>query len=343
MSEMAGGEPEVLDEPSPTSLWRRVILLAVAAVILYGLAPALIEIYSEVRNLADIRFGWFALMVVLMSGSLACTWVLLRVALPEASWFVAATSQLAANAFSRVVPGSAAAGGALQYRMLYRGGVDATAAGAALTAVSLITTGVVFALPIATVPVILGGVAIPGELLRAAILGVFVFVALAAVAAVLLLSDRAIGVVAQTIHFIQKTFRANPGPVPVLQAKLERERREVVAELGTDWQRALVAALGNRLLEYLVLLVALVAVGAESNWALYLLAYVAATVLAMIPLTPGGLGFVEAGLTTMLTIAGVPFDQAALAVLAFRLVNFWLPLPAGLIAYAMFNRRVASQ
>jgi uncharacterized protein (TIRG00374 family) len=72
-----------------------------------------------------------------------------------------------------------------------------------------------------------------------------------------------------------------------------------------------------------------------------LLAYVAATVLAMIPITPGGLGFVEAGLAAMLRLAGVPGPEAVLATLAYRLVSYWLPLPAGAVAYWIFRRRVA--
>ena len=56
-------------------------------------------------------------------------------------------------------------------------------------------------------------------------------------------------------------------------------------------------------------------------------------VLAMIPITPGGLGFVEAGLAGLLVVAGVDGGRAALAVLAYRLVSYWLPLPIGGAAY----------
>jgi hypothetical protein len=59
----------------------------------------------------------------------------------------------------------------------------------------------------------------------------------------------------------------------------------------------------------------------------------------MIPLTPGGLGFVESGLTGVLTVAGVPLDQAVLATLLYRVFSYWLPLPAGLVAAALFRHR----
>jgi uncharacterized protein (TIRG00374 family) len=64
-------------------------------------------------------------------------------------------------------------------------------------------------------------------------------------------------------------------------------------------------------------------------------------VLGMIPITPGGLGFVEAGLTATLTLAGVSASDAVLATLAYRLVSYWLPLPAGLLAATLHRRRFA--
>jgi uncharacterized protein (TIRG00374 family) len=62
----------------------------------------------------------------------------------------------------------------------------------------------------------------------------------------------------------------------------------------------------------------------------------------MIPITPGGLGFVEAGLVGALTLAGVPAQDALVATLAYRLVSYWLPLPAGLGAYIAFRVRYGS-
>ena len=59
------------------------------------------------------------------------------------------------------------------------------------------------------------------------------------------------------------------------------------------------------------------------------LAYAGAKVLSLVPLTPGGLGFVEAGLTGLLALAGVSAGTAAVATLAYRLIGYWLPLPLG--------------
>ena len=113
----------------------------------------------------------------------------------------------------------------------------------------------------------------------------------------------------------------------------------MVRTLGGRFRQALVVAVGNWLLDYLVLVAALLAIGSEPKLSLVLLAYAVSAVLAMIPITPGGLGFVEAGLTATLTLAGVPSQEALLSTLAYRLFSYWLPLPAGLGAYIVFRRR----
>jgi hypothetical protein len=70
-----------------------------------------------------------------------------------------------------------------------------------------------------------------------------------------------------------------------------------------------------------------------------LVAYGLANVLAAIPVTPGGLGVVEGVLIPTLVGFGVPHSQAILAVLAYRLVNFWIPIPIGGASYASLQFR----
>jgi uncharacterized protein (TIRG00374 family) len=69
---------------------------------------------------------------------------------------------------------------------------------------------------------------------------------------------------------------------------------------------------------------------------------VGAQVLSQIPITPGGLGFVEAGLTGLLALAGVGGPEATLATLAYRLMSFWLPLPVGGVAAYLHQRSAAA-
>ena len=64
-----------------------------------------------------------------------------------------------------------------------------------------------------------------------------------------------------------------------------------------------------------------------------------AGIVALFPLTPGGLGIVEASLSGLLILAGVRPGYALLATLAYRVVSYWLPLLAGLPAYLLFRHR----
>src|SRR5690606_15947420 len=65
-----------------------------------------------------------------------------------------------------------------------------------------------------------------------------------------------------------------------------------------------------------------------------IVAYGVAGVLAAIPITPGGLGVVETVLPTLLVGFGASVAAAGLAVLAWRVVQFWLPIPLGGLSYA---------
>jgi uncharacterized protein (TIRG00374 family) len=87
------------------------------------------------------------------------------------------------------------------------------------------------------------------------------------------------------------------------------------------------------------LLAALRATGTHPRDALVLLAYAAANVIELVPVTPGGLGLVEASLAGLLVLAGVHGGDALLATLAYRLASYWLPLCAGPPAYLLYRHR----
>jgi hypothetical protein len=63
------------------------------------------------------------------------------------------------------------------------------------------------------------------------------------------------------------------------------------------------------------------------------------TAVPLFPVTPGGLGIVEASLSGLLILAGVRPGYAVLATLAYRIASYWLPLLAGLLAYLLFRHR----
>ena len=69
--------------------------------------------------------------------------------------------------------------------------------------------------------------------------------------------------------------------------------------------------------------------------------YLAGSVVGSAVPTPGGLGGVEAALSAGLTAAGLEYSVALLAVLLFRLVTFWIPIPIGWGAINYLQRKGA--
>ncbi len=69
--------------------------------------------------------------------------------------------------------------------------------------------------------------------------------------------------------------------------------------------------------------------------------YLSGTAIAAAAPTPGGLGAIEVALSAGLTAAGLPSATALGAVLLFRLLTFWLPVPVGWLAFNYLERQGA--
>jgi uncharacterized protein (TIRG00374 family) len=317
--------------------------MGIAGIGLYVVWPSLMTVFSSWPELQDLNPAWFLAMLAFEVASFVCAWTLTRRALHATGWFRIATAQLAGNALSRVVPGGAAAGGALQFQMLTTaGGMEAARVATGLAAASLISTGTLLALPVLAVPAMLTGAPVARELRTTALIGFGLFVLMIAAGTLLLTTERPLRLVGRIVDGVRNRLSRRKRDEHGLPDRLVRERDLVRDDLGERWWVALLAAAGNWASDFAALLAALVAVGSRPRPSLVLLAYVVAAVLGMIPITPGGLGFVEAGLTATLVLAGVSAPDAAIATLAYRLVSYWLPLPAGAIAYLSYRRRYGS-
>jgi uncharacterized protein (TIRG00374 family) len=297
-----------------------------------------IETLGSWRDITRFSVGSLLGMAALQVASLMCLWALQHVALRARRWRPVITSQLAGNALAKVAPGGGALGAALQYRMLVQSGLPPASTVSALTAVNLIVFAVVLALPVLAIPALLRG-AVDRGLLETAVIGLVIFFVASAIGAVLFSTDRPLAWIGRLAQRIRNRLRRRAEPLQHLPQRLLRERDRILATLGPRWKRALAATVGRWTFDYLTLLAALAAIGSHPRPGLVLLAFCGAQVLAQIPVTPGGLGFVEAGLTAMLALAGVGAGEAVLATFAYRLFSYWLPLPLGLAAFALHSRR----
>jgi len=317
-----------------------VVVLAATGIGLYVVWPSLAAVFSSGPQLRTVNPLWGIPMVLAEVASFACMWALLRLALDVKPWFPVATAQLAGNAFSRIVPGGAAAGGAMQFDMLRQAGIGTTWAATSVAAVSLISTATLLGLPVISIAVILiTGASVERNLFRVGSIAVVVCLAAMAGGAVLLFADRPLLWLGAVIQRVRNRLLRRRTPLWGLPARLVDERDLIRRVLGAGWWKALIYSAGNWLLDLTVLLIALAAVGAQPRASVVLLAYVVAAFLGMIPVTPGGLGFVEAGLVATLGLAGIGTDQALLATLVYRLVSYWLPMPTGAVAYVLAGHK----
>jgi putative heme transporter len=117
--------------------------------------------------------------------------------------------------------------------------------------------------------------------------------------------------------------------------EIVHEQLEEVTALEPDrptlWLAALLALL-NWLADAACLAFAILAVGGDVPWEGLLLAWAAGTAVASLGLTPGGLGVVEATLSSALIATGLVGSTAIAAVLVYRIVSLWLVLAVGGVA-----------
>ena len=331
---------EAQERPFPWKVVvKRSIVIGVAGIALYLVAPSVIAVFNSWPKLVTLNFLWFIPALVAEIGHFACTIALQRIALRTRAWFSVVTAQLAGNAISLILPGGQAAGAAVQFRMLAVSGMDSTEAVSGLTAFSFLGIGGLLALPFFVLPVVLLGAPVSSGLATAAVVGAIGFVLFVGFGVAVMATDpplRTAGRVAQAVH---NRLRRKRPPVEGLPERLLEQRDLIGRVLGQQWWRAVLLSAGRLGLDFLCLLFCVRAVGSHPRPSLILLAYAVAGVIGLVPITPGGLGIVEASLSGLLYAAGLTGAEAVLATLAYRLASYWLPMMAGPVAYFVFRRR----
>ncbi len=325
---------------SRTQRWvKRSALLAITAVSIYLIIPSVVATFSSWPELQRLREGSLLGMAGLTVASLICFWLLLGLCLRTRQWGLIAVSQLASGAISRVVPGGAATATAVQYRLLHEGGIDKRTAGTGLAVATLLNFAVLFGLPVFAVPALLSGASVDSALVTGALAAAICFVCASLLGGLLLFWDAPLRLLGRAVDGTARLV-GRPSTGEPRAERLVQARDLIRSHLAEHWYWAALASFGKWGFEYLALVLAVRGVGHDDTSSVLLLAYVTASLLGRIPLTPGGLGFVEAGLTGTLTLAGLSAGDAATATLAYRLVTYWLPIPGGAIAYGIHRARL---
>jgi uncharacterized membrane protein YbhN (UPF0104 family) len=315
---------------APRRLLRRLLqVLALLAVLVLValLAPGL----GEVRDrLGHASLGWLAVAVVLEA--LSCwSYVLLfrPVFCARMSWRTSAQIAWSELAAGSLVPASGAGGLALGAWILHRGGMPAERIARRSVAFFLIKSSVNF--------------------VAVAVLGTVMALGLVGPERSLLLTALPAALSVAVIGLVLAIPRLGPGREPGPDAsKLRRAvvavRRAVIdgtaeaVEILRSRDRTVVAgAIGYWAFDNAVLWATFEAVGADVPLTVVLMGYLIGQLGGLLPL-PGGVGGIDGGLFGTLVVYGAAAAPAAAAVLAYRLILFWLPLIGGTIAFFTLRR-----
>jgi uncharacterized membrane protein YbhN (UPF0104 family) len=312
--------PDELDSRRLRRRVAQVTALFVAIALLAWLAPGLDSFRSRLDN-ADA--GWLVLGVALEVASCAC-YVLMfgpifceRLA-PRTS----AEIGLAELGVGSLVPAGGLGGLALGVWALRRGGMPGDQIATRSVAFFLIKCVANFA-AVAVVGVVLWlGLGASGLSPALTIVpAVLAMAVMAAVAALPLLLRRLTG----------------DGRVARGARTLGRGVSEALRLLGTGNPAILLGSLGYWAFDNLVLWACFHAFGVPAALTVVLMGYLIGQLGGLLPI-PGGLGGVEGGLVGTLVVYGIPLRDAVATVLAYRVIQFWIPLLLALPAFVSLQR-----
>lgn len=318
---------------------RRLLLVAVTTIALVAVSPVLIGVYSELGDTLSLSPWWLLAVVGAVTVQMTASIELQRIVLRTAKRLDVGAPFLAGNAVSHLAPGGNAVGAGVQLRMLTIAGFSATQAVTALGAIAMINvvSGLVV-LPMIVLVASAAGSSIDPSLVAAMWTGAAVLVVVLATILTIARHDGPWRLIARAAARVQRSFGRN-AEADVLARHLVSERDLVRATLRGRAARVLMIDLCRALGDFGALYCALRAVGAPVNPAAALAAFIVSNLAGMIPLTPGGLGFVEAGLAGVLIVAGASTTDANLTVATYRLAATWLPCLGGAVALVWFQRR----
>lgn len=324
------------------SVVRGVISLAVVAAIFAGLLRDT-DLAAVGRALADMTTLELAALLAVTLWNNVTYWLVLQSALPGLTVRQAAISATTSTAVANTVPGGAAFGVVTTTAMYASWGFPGPVIARAVVVTGVWNTFVKLGMPI----VALASLAVTGEagagLVGAALAGVVVLALAVGVFALMLRSDdlaRRVGHVT-TVVATRALRIVRRGPVADWGAAAVRFRRDTIGLLHHRWLPLTVTTLVSHLSLYVVLLVALRDVGVSEqqvSWAEVLGAFTFVRLLTALPITPGGVGVVELGLTAALVVAGGDQAEVVAAVLVFRGLTYLLPVPFGALTYLMWRR-----
>jgi putative heme transporter len=320
------------------------IILSVLVVIgVFAFALPRIANYGEVWDVVQtLSWQWIVVLALATLLNLATYGPPLVAALPGLSYFRATRVTLASTALSSIAPGGAAVGMATSFAMLRVWGFESRRVGLAVVVQGVWNQFVILGFPIIAV----AGLAAQGGSNRTlelvAVIGLAVFAAIVAGFAIGLSSARLARSVGDRAARLASHAKAliHKAPVKWNGATFARFRVEAIDLIRRRWLFLTVTTLAGHLTVFLLLLASVRAVGVPRVEVTIVEAFAAwtlARILGAIPITPGGVGFVELGLTGVLVAFGASDAKAVAATLIYRVLTIAPTMIAGLLAAATWK------
>lgn len=343
-------EPDPVQAPTATldkkkSIILGVIGLAFIILIFWKVIPQ-IGSYSDAES--ALR-GMSTVSIILIGASVVL--YLLAYGLPFMAaapgltfWRSQQTNQ-AAFAISNGIPGGGAVGLAVQFGMLTSFRITPTAATAAITAVGLWSTFVTLGLPILGVVALAASGQGSGTHTGVAVLGLVILVAAVTMFVLVMRSERLATAVGRFGNTLIKPLRRRIKALATvdLVGPITKFRGDMYGLLKSRWAWITGAQLAVSLTQFLILYVALRGVEAQDGKQTSILVVFAAFAISqlglMVPITPGGLGTVDAAMIALMVSFGVSNGDATAADLVWRATSYIPQIIIGIIAIALWYRK----
>src|SRR5262245_1666033 len=324
---------EPSDRPPRRHFRLTVKLLIALAVAYYFIVPLAPDFRHAFEDLGRVNPWLLVIGLGLQMLALYCYAPLMQAALGDPGAHLSAGRlfriQMSTRSLSSIVPGGSAASSALGYRLMTLSGVTGPDAGFALATVGLASAVVLnlilwiallVSIPIRGVNPLYGTVAMIG-----------VIVMLACAGLVFGLMDGS-GRAERALRWIARKLHVNENRAAVVLARIAERLEQLLYDKQMLGKVAFWASL-NWLLDAASLWVFLRAFNISMEFDALIIAFGIANLLAAIPVTPGGLGYVDTGYIGMLVGFGAAAGAAALGVAAYRFAQFFFPILLGGMLY----------
>lgn len=321
-----------------------VIGIAVIVVIFWKVIPQ-IGSYSEAWNDLKSMSGLaIALIVVMVLIYLVAYGFPFMAAAPGLKYWRSQQTNQAAFAISNGVPAGGALGLAVQYGMLTSFKISGTSATAAITAVGLWSSFVTLLFPILGVVVIaLFGVSENSYVLTG-VIGLAVLVGSILIFVLVMRSEKLATKLGQLGNKLINPLRKRIKSLANLDlvAPITKFRRDMYDLLRRRWAVITAAQIAVSFTQFLILYVALRGIEgwdtAGTSFAAAFAAFSISQIGLMIPITPGGLGTVDAAMIGLLEAFGASDGAATGADIVWRASSFVPQILIGIVALILWYR-----